>query len=214
MAWAGFVNTLLARMPEDIAKIKKYVKGDWIMSIAGLEAGYRQTKAPTDPETLREYLETTDNPLFEQGAMAVGRKVMGHQGVTRSIAAMHWSILTMDRARHELLTSDQPVIYTNLFGKPDSHLMMPIGPRLIFLAVHDRRLAEQMKKENNQHTMVTKMNRFLVESADNYVFGSADTQKAFVQKYMSTVQRPTLIDRLHAMRMQRLEEIIRSTPET
>ncbi len=204
MAWASFICSLLARMPDDIAKLKKYVRSDWLITIPGLIEAYQQNKAPSDPDTIQEYIARTTDPLFEEGAMAVGRRVMAHEGVTRGIAGMGWSILSVEQAKHELLTSDRPVLYTDLFGHKDSHLAMPIGPRHIFFAAKERRFVEQIKGENSQDGLVAKMNQFIVENANSYVYGSTDAQLRYVQNRMGKNRVPSLIDRLHNYRMSDL----------
>jgi Protein of unknown function (DUF4238) len=195
LAWSSFVATLLSRMPEDIALLKNLIKELVETVLPSLQPTFDKSKSITETRTFRELAdEFIDNS--GQRAISFARKIMSNDRLVRGIAAMEWSILTFGSSKFELLTSDRPVIYTNVLGHPQSHIVLPVGPRRLFVAAKDRALIRSFR-EMGQDALVAATNAGVTESADRYVYGSKDTQLRFVQNRMGSAKVPTLVERVH-----------------
>jgi hypothetical protein len=206
MAWSNFLVSLMSRMPSDIRKVKEHVKGDWLAGVPELQDKYTQLKAPDDPESVLEFIRASDDLFFQRGAFGILRRIMDHKTIAQAIASLHWSILTVERANFTLLTSDRPILYTpHLMGK-ESHILVPIGPNQIFLAVRERRFARSIR-DRSHSALVRLMNQAIVENADAYVYGVSDQQLEFVQGRMGKSPVPSLVDRLHQMRLNHMNAI-------
>lgn len=203
-AWAGFLTSLMSRMPEDIRKVKEHVKGDWLAGIPELQEKYAEQKAATDPASVLDFIKGSGDVFYEKGAFEVLRRIMDHKSVSRLLMSFHWSVLTVERSDFPLLTSDRPLLYTPHMAGKNSHIVVPISPHEIFVAVKHRKFAENIKNRS-QTALVRIINQWVVQNADRYVYGSDDRQKAFVQNRMGTNKSPTLVDRLHAMRLEKME---------
>lgn len=201
IAWAGFLNSLLARMPSDIQKLKAYSGQEWTSSIRGLREKYLVHRTPTDPPTLDDYLAAPPNDSFLNEAwLIVAEVILGHERLQEAIANMHWSVIQTDDADHELLTSDRPVLHTQSLNTKDAHLLCPIGPRRLFVAVADPHFRNYLVKRGTT-ALVKRVNEHVVSSADQYAFGRSDSQLRFVQNRMSTNRPESLIDRLNRKRI-------------
>lgn len=52
----------------------------------------------------------------------------------RYMAAMPWSVLELPEGAEHFVTGDDPLLISNGIGQADSFLMLPIGPRRLFIA--------------------------------------------------------------------------------
>jgi hypothetical protein len=205
-AWAGFLTTLMSRMPEDIRKVKEHVKGDWLAGIPELQEKYREHKAAADPEHVLDFIKASEDVFFEKGAFEILKRIMAHKTLARQMMSYEWSVLTVERSKFSLLTSDRPLLYTTHMTRNDSHILVPISPHEIFLAVGDRSFANHIK-DRSQTDLVRLINAAVVGNADKYVYGVDDRQLRFVQNRMGAEKAPTLVDRLHAHRLERMKQL-------
>jgi len=199
--WARYMNSLLARMPEDIAKLKAHAPTEWVGSIRGLREKYLAHREATDPPTLDDYLAAPTGTFMSDVPFIVAEVILGHERLQQVMANMHWAVLMTDEADHELLTSDRPLVHTQSLNARDSHLMLPIGPRRLFAAAHEREFINYLQSWGI-NALVKRVNEYVVGSADRYVFGTDDRQLRFVQNRMSTDRGESLVDRLHRKRAQ------------
>lgn len=202
LAWARFLQSLMIRMPADIAQIKQHVKGEWIAQLPGVSEAYEAARTDEEPDTVLEFIQQSEEPLFEVGALGIIKRIIGHNVFATMVAALHWSILTVDRSDFTLLTSDRPIVYTPYLQGHDTHIMLPVGPNEIFLAVYEADYADAFR-DTSDTALVTILNTAVVENADNSVIGVDDKQLRFVQNRMGKSRSPSLIDRIHQKRMLR-----------
>jgi hypothetical protein len=201
LSWARFMNSLLARMPEDIAKLKEHAPKEWVGSIRGLREKYLAHRELTDPPTLDDFLEAPTGTFMSDVPFIVAEVILGHERLQQVIADMHWAVLVTDGADHEMLTSDRPLVHTQSLNARDSHLLLPIGPRRLLAAAHERKFVDYLQGWG-LNALVKRVNEYVVGSADRYVFGSHDRQLRFIQNRMSTEKSASLVDRLHRKRSQ------------
>ncbi|WP_181182786.1 DUF4238 domain-containing protein, partial [Mesorhizobium sp. B3-1-9] len=111
---------------------------------------------------------------------------------------LKWSVLRTEHANHELLTSDRPVFLTNNLNQAESHLIVPVGPRRLFLAVKDRSLIAKIQSAGEDR-LVRAVNELVVSNAAVTVCGRTDSQLQFIQKRMGSGTQPSLVSRLPEM---------------
>ncbi|TIX03982.1 MAG: DUF4238 domain-containing protein [Mesorhizobium sp.] len=163
-------------------------------------------KAEGDPEQVLDFIRKSDDAFLERGAMAILERIIRQETVARAISSMHWSVLTVERSDFKLLTSDRPILYTpHMMGK-DSHVLVPISPTEIFLAARERSFSRRIRARSQSH-LARILNGAVVGNATRYVFGSDDRQLRFVQRHMGTKPVPSLIERLHRLRLKRMQDI-------
>ncbi|MCV3206916.1 DUF4238 domain-containing protein [Mesorhizobium sp. YC-39] len=207
LAWAGFLATLLSRMPSDIKTLHESITELFSTIVPGFESIFQALKPENEVRTFEQMTEE----LLAKAAPRVithAKRLMSNQRLISGLAAMEWSVLTVDRAAHELLTSDRPVIYTNVLGQTDSHVIVPIGPRRMFIGVNDRTLIERIKSMG-EDKLVSGTNAAVVGAADKFVYGRSDSQSRFVQNRMGEAQVPSLIERMRVLQRSRSDEVLK-----
>lgn len=199
LAWASFVATLLSRMPEDIDLVKQIIRELAQTILPGFQPIFERLKPENETRTFQQM---TDELVgrSNQRAIAFAGRIMSNDRLIRGIAAMEWSTLTFQRAKFEFLTSDRPVIYTNVLGN-ESHIVLPVGPRRLFVAAKDRKLIDRIRSAG-EDALVAATNAHVVGTANKYVYGSNDSQLRFIQNRMGNAKVPTLIERMHDMQKE------------
>lgn len=198
LAWTAFLCSLLMRMPDDIYKLKRSLGKANDKVIPFLDALYRRVKPNKGPESAEALLRPQMQGLTSGQAMRAVRRFINEPRLTNGISRMEWRIRALDNARNELLTSDRPVAISNVLNATDSHLVMPIGPRTVFLAFRERAYADRLSQVSDE-LLATTINRFVVQNAVSFVYGRSDRQLRFIENRMGTSRDQTLMDRFTMM---------------
>ncbi|MER9432974.1 DUF4238 domain-containing protein [Mesorhizobium sp. M0408] len=130
-----------------------------------------------------------------QSAFSMIRRMMSSEIIISTITQMHWTIVELDGARFELLTSHRPAVMSKQLNLPDSHILLPVGPHRLFVAVHNRDHSNWLRSHSHEE-LVMMINEQVLGGANQLVYGSDETQTEFV------------FDRLGKMRsLSRLEQV-------
>lgn len=202
-AWTRFLQSLMMRMPDDIRKLKRYFKDDWLAYILELQGLYDEFKSQDHPASFAEYMESTHPSVYEKGVFSILKRLIDHDEMTNLISSLHWSVLTFEASEYPLLTSDRPIIYTPHMQGRETHILVPISPTEVFLAVREPDYAQHIKRRS-QSELGRILNQYVVEGADEFVYGIDDRQLRFVQNRMGKAEKLSLVDRLHQRHLDRV----------
>jgi hypothetical protein len=194
--WSRFIMSLLLRTPEDMDVIKTAVTLEYMQTTPEEEAKYQSVRPVGAPETMREFIrQVIDQQSIDLPALRIAKKLIDHENIGSIINSMRWSVLEVPNSAPELLTSDRPVLMSAMLSEFDAYIMMPIGPRRLFVAVRnidtERRVFSQPIRQ-----LVKNANKLVVKHAVRYVFSTSDSSLAFVQKHMGTSIQVSLLERL------------------
>lgn len=211
LAWAAFVATLLSRMPEDMELVKRIIRDLNQTVIPGFQPTFERLKPENETRTFQQM---TDEVIERSSQRAVNfaRRIMSNDRLIRGIAAMEWSILSSKNSDFEFLTSDRPVVYTNVLGNDQFHMVLPVGPRQVFIAAKMRQLIDQIRGAG-ENALVAATNTHVVGAAHNYVYGTDDRQLRFVQNRMGKAKVPTLIERLRDLHREQSGPLLQALSE-
>ncbi len=190
-AWSRFMISLVLRMPADIAALRARWKDLFPATDPESEAEYAKLAKDGDPPTFSEYIaqmpvETVEKHLFEVFVPLVDNKNIGNV-----INDMVWSVVHTETAGFDLLTSDRPIIRTPL--RDDlAHVILPIGPRLLFVAVNNADTLKQVQQIPIQK-LVRITNQKVVEQATKLVIGRDDKQLRFATNHFGAEPVESLI---------------------
>ncbi|PZU83079.1 MAG: hypothetical protein DI528_17940 [Shinella sp.] len=203
-AWSVFLASLMCRMPEDV-RLTKEMLMELAQEVAPSLKRFYEASKPVDQPSKFEELTVEFVANASGRAMSRLRGIMSHGRLIEGLSAMHWDVMTLN-GRRQLLTSDRPVIYTNVLGNVSSHLVVPIGPNRVFIAVKSEDLLRKLKGVSVDK-LIAEVNVTVVGQADRYVFGTDDSQLRFVQNRMGQSKTPQLISRLIEFQRERITDI-------
>jgi hypothetical protein len=204
-AWAKFLVSLMCRMPEDV-RLSKEMIVEMARSISpSLRPFYEASRSEGDADRFEE-LSASFEAASPTRALRRLKEMISHQQLLSVIQTMTWDILPVQGTRR-LLTSDRPVTYTNVLGRPDSHFLLPVGPRRLFVAASDLTFIRGLRNLKADE-LAKRRNTAVVEQADKYVFGSDDEQLRFVQNRMGQGKSPQLVERMIALQRERYPAMV------
>lgn len=180
-AWTRFLLSLLIRYPEAIAQMKAKLRGN-------VEEIYRKTRKPEEPETFAEY-ETkvgTNELARVHGKLMMDLMLDSKMG--RMIFGMHWGVVAFSNYKHELLTSDRPVV-SNQLPISANHMCLPISPTMLFVACATEQAEKEFRALDPVHVMRV-MNEIVASRARTYVWGRDDSQLRFVENRLGKTSSP------------------------
>lgn len=171
--WSRFVMSLIHRSPEEVLAFSREIKRH-------LERAMHEFRECVDPPTFeRLFRNRTRNPTGMALALLI-QKVIDSQMVGNHLNGMEWTIISPPSS-YTFLTSDRPIVMTNGLSNDNSHLVIPIGPRKLFVACNTTATAREIAslKPND---LVARVNDRVVRQARDFVIGIDDGQLRFVEK--------------------------------
>jgi hypothetical protein len=128
--------------------------------------------------------DTQRHKIFRKDNSINASRCFLSEETTNRILNFDWVVLSFDEYNHSLLTSDRPVITDGLM-QPGEYIALPIGPRALFLASKTQAITRTILGRKN---LVETINNAVVRQAQQYVYGSDDTQRDFVERRL---QKPS-----------------------
>jgi hypothetical protein len=161
--WARFMISLLHRPPERIKYLKEELNRRYKDLLDELGVKYQEHRKPTDPITFEEY-ERQRNPSGRAYA-AFFQDIVDSEKVGTALIRMHRGLVKLNTARFPLLTSDRPMVMTNGINKPDSHIVMPISPNMVFIVANEMQTIRQISAMAEKGEMQQILNDRIVRQA-------------------------------------------------
>lgn len=191
-AWSRFILSLLLRCPEDIAIFRQWWREEFSVTDAEAEARYLASYKPGDPKTFSEYLAAQPLAVKERSQFEIFIDLIDNGNIGLILNQFHWHVLQTPSHVPTLLTSDRPVIFTHL-GDEDAHIVLPIGPRLIWIAARDPGFFVRLRS-NSPLEVVKEVNRQVVEGAKRYVWGIDEKQLRFIENRFGRSPQPRILE--------------------
>jgi hypothetical protein len=167
-AWTRFILSLRFRNPEAVHILKEHMLALWTAT-ADTVGGI--------PRTLVERMGS-------ERAARLLHDVINNEQLGPTIFKMHWNRVVLEASSLTLLTSDRPLDMPKGLASNDAYIALPVGPKMLFVASHDRACAKRLAAANAT-TVVKNVNLAVVRQARKFVWGVDDGQRRFVQNRMS-----------------------------
>lgn len=193
-AWSRFLMSLMMRMPDHIEELKSSLKKEWLKSSPDLEKRYAQFRGTTDPTTLSEYLASV-GMATDEWMMSVAENLMNHAHIGELLNNMRWITRRIDSEVGEFITSDRPLLMVGGLGEFDSCIMLPIGPKLLFAAVHNQETQDRIERRNPDE-QVKAINEFVAGRAQEFVYSVDDKHLQDVAKNFGMRRAKSLFQQL------------------
>ena len=193
-AWSRFLHSLLVRCPEDLSLfrtgwnqlLESDPTGQW-------EERYRALRQGHHPPTMRAFIESLPAGRMAYQAMRAFTNLIDNPSLGKKMNNLAWWVISTSTAKHDMFTSDRPIIRTNGLMADGGHLAIPIGPRRLFVAAKDQNALDRILALpiNN---LVAQVNESVVSHAIRFVYGRYDGGLRFVEKHMGGRSEPRLME--------------------
>ena len=181
-AWSRFIMTLIYRNPEAIARLRQIVLEGLPKELEEYRSLWEATRSNPRPLDFSEFKTSFADRNRQRVTQMFLRMVMDSEQVGQLLNSMRWAVLTFNRARYSLLTSDRPYAMTNGIGREDGHIVLPISPTTIFIAARDQKTMQQILDECNSKNcrMGEKLNDRVARQSHRFVYATNAAQLSFV----------------------------------
>jgi hypothetical protein len=190
--WAIFVMSLFCRNPQQVARINTAAKDHYTKSPTDLASNYAAMRRPHEPDSYEEFMALLQQPGISEFGAKILRSFTLNDAIREHVLAMDWHVVTLSNNPVPLLTSDNPVIRYKGLKDPDGLLMLPLGPNEFFVAFNrgEIDMRKWIGQSNSHGHFIESMNQYVCQKAIKYVYGSDDTQLAFVERFLPTEPQP------------------------
>jgi hypothetical protein len=174
-AWSRFLPALLFRTPDSLSNYKAAMDGVYQATLPELRERYDELRLPSDPPTFEEYEAQRTAVDAERTAFKLLPTSIDNENLIRFLSAMEWRCMNVAEANRPLLISNEPLLLTNGLGHPEGHLMLPVGPTVLFVAAKTADTMRQLAARNRAD-MVAMVNEFMVDRATAFI-GAIDKRE-------------------------------------
>lgn len=134
-----------------------------------------------DPATSYEWIAKNHPHLVPDAAKKAAIESIENREIGDIIVNMKWSTFDLRNSRHEMLTSDAPLLRTTGLIERNCLIAFPLSPRFLFIATNDRKV-EAALLACGETAIVRWVNDNIVRGAARYVYGRTGSHLVFVEK--------------------------------
>jgi hypothetical protein len=181
-AWSRFIMTMIYRNPEAIERFRGIMFREMPNGLEQFRSRWEALQNNPDPHDFDEYRDSFLDKNSQRVMLTFLRNIMDSEQVGGLLNSMRWAVLTFNRARYSLLTSDRPYAMSNGIGKEDGHIVMPISPTTIFIAARNQNTMKRILDDcnNGNLRMDEKLNDIVARQSHRFVYATNAAQLSFV----------------------------------
>lgn len=208
-AWARFVLAFKHRVPEEFIAAHALLLKRLQVVVAQDERRYARVRGAGDPASYAEFVaRQRDTGMLDWIAFKTLIEGTERAKLNEKIINMEWGTYSFGWNVPALLTSDRPLISGGSILDGSFSLMIPVGPKRLFIAAQSRRALDEMMLldpwQLRNHAVET-----VVSRASLFVYGFSDAELRFVQAHMGVQRDPlTMADKIEADATARLRSEI------
>ena len=197
--WTHFMLSLLHRTPHFIDETRKFGLATWRKLTLDPDLVDRAVSRGHHPDTAREYLTSLTDEDGLHSTMITLPQLIASRRVIELVHNFHWAHYDVPEGSPDLLLSDCPVFLSNGLDNPSGHLAMPLSPQRMVVMAKERRVIEDLNRENPKH-IVKRMNRLTVRSAREFVVATDLSQERFISRHFAADPAQSLVGRASQLR--------------
>ena len=179
-AWGRFILAQWRRSPAEIAKLRADADKVITEEIERNPDEYLALRGTAPEKTLREWVDVRFPGLSE--IVSMGRilpQVINDPRAGDTIINMNWQVFDLTDVDVPLLTSDRPVTRTHGLGSPECRIYIPLDPRHLFVASHEKHPLQIPDRRK----LVRWLNKLTVIEAQERVFASGTEHRPLIEKH-------------------------------
>lgn len=202
-AWTTYLLSLLHRMPEDIPMLKENFLRQILTFDEAAEAEYQEIRRPSDPDTAMDYFKIHAPASIAKQWTQLAATLISSKKISNQIFHMIWQIRHTPDDQYSLLLSDRPLVRTTVLGHTKSHMVLPIGPRRVFIACNTEKERDYFWNLSDSQ-LTRSLNLASATQSAKMAYALDETQNKFVIKHLATAP----LESAHERYAKRLASIV------
>lgn len=179
-AWIIFLISMIFRTPTRLRWMNDQIRGHDHRFSDDDRAAYDKLRPHEAPPTPELYFRDSSDEELSTARMQLMLSLIRSDVIGRGIAEMEWCVHQVT-GNHGLLTCDDPVITSNGLNQGDSFVILPLGPRHLFIA-GSTAAALLAYTTQTDRAVERAINDALVAQATDLVIGSTERHLNFIER--------------------------------
>jgi hypothetical protein len=183
--WTRFLMSTLHRTPKRVADRKAQFARMFHQQQSALvipeevREEYLTVRGPDWPEAYEEYVA---HYVIEHGTARIVAMLSDSVEMGTALNGMEQMVFVL-HGKHNLLTSDQPLVLEGGFKESSFRLGFAVGPRHLFVASKTPERMKEMVRQFRTGKLVKDYNASVCINAERFVFGTYESEIGFVRKH-------------------------------
>ena len=190
-AWSRFMMSLMQRHPGKIKEHWRNAEREFQRTKEDHRALYLSQRRPEDPESYDEFCRIHDPKMIGVLFARVIQAACDMKNVGEHLNRMVQGVFRLDAPRLTFLTSDNPLIINVGLSHPACRILLPIGPRRLFIATNSEGLIRATDRELREGDLVERINAQVVSQAYRFAYAICENRREWVERYWPREQPRT-----------------------
>jgi hypothetical protein len=190
-AWAHFIQSLMTRMPADIAAFKTIAR-----EAPGAYGRQAVAEAARRHGASRAQADAVLRQMVMQGIpelpMRIVRRLISAERTHELLLSLKWTVRALAGSCESLLTGERAIRIGTPLGDFAS-ILLPIGPRLVFGAFGSSDQMIEMAVTPDD-VLARALNLRTVSACAEQVFGDSDAHLELVREHLGSCPQPSLFE--------------------
>lgn len=180
-AWTTFLMSLIFRTPTRLAWFDSQIRGaDYAFDDEDRRT-YQALRSPHHPTDPTAFFETADADDLSVARISLMLKLIGSKQIGTGVFEMHWHVHDLEGIQNGLLTCDEPIVMSNGLNLQSSFLLLPLGPRKLFIAGSTARAVWSFSSQKPRD-LERAINDSVITQAEELVVGHHTGHRSFIER--------------------------------
>lgn len=188
-AWTRFLMAMRARQPKMVSRFRVVGTEEARRSFSEAPIEYEALKQSDDPPTLEQWVSARFPGTIENTGMSVFVKHILNEEIGNKLIRLSWIRWKFDDARHELLLSDNPLVFTGGIDAPELLVGLPLSPTRMFFAYRGDQVIARMRR-TRPDDLAKLVNESIVGQASERVYARNTGPQRFIRKTRARIKVP------------------------
>lgn len=190
--WISFLMALQLRHPDDIAIMRPLYEKKWAEGMKPV-----RDKLAHFPKERTDLIHELTAPMMEEAMFRLLAKLMEHQDIGQMLLDFDHTVTDLNSTL-PLVTSDRPVLMTPTFGEDNAYLILPIGPKKLYVCGKTKNTVERILNKKGKD-LVKLVNDQVSRHASISVYSTQENLDGYVSKRLGTSNYDSYFTRLSRM---------------
>ena len=195
-AWTRFLMAMRTRQPKMISRFREVGTEEIRRTLAQGPEEYAALRNDEDPGNFEDWVNANFPGMIENFGLKVFGSLVDSELIGNKMIRLNWMRWTFGDVRHELLLSDNPVVFVGGIDAPDLMVAVPLSPSAAFFAVRNGDLTERLRRADPDE-LVRRLNESVVGQATARVYARSERPRRFVEKLVSKAVTASFTDSAH-----------------
>lgn len=179
-AWVRFIMSLRLRQPSVVNLLRDGAQQTLRQKLAEAPEEYESIALSDTFLTFEEWTEAAFPGAIENFGLSFFHELINDEAVGTKLLHLRWWVWKFEWQDHALLLGDNPCVFAGGIDNPNLAVMLPISPRVAFIATRGDTVAQELSRANGKR-LSRNFNDATVRQAERYVYAIDEASRRFIE---------------------------------